>query len=507
MPLIESLNDTRLKDLRYTGLQPIVTKDINNPPVYNSVMKQAEARADDVSRLATLFAVGPGLKFAANQAVLSGIDRGTSTKPPQRGRNTGTDSPGFLQVAGAVLKTVATTFGKAVISSAARSASTLAQAGAQGTGTHFVLGFAGGQGYLTRTRGHVLSSQGKNIPIPSDFQSELENAETTMLDIKSLFPNSSEILYGGNRFDAATFSYDSGRNTGRTIKDFTSRTHQPVSNQVKKDTKYGLGGNRKLSRFVDYKAKTNRDETVIDKITAAPPSPNSTVDGAEDLIKFNFGILDPNNPNNPTYLHFRAYLDAFSDSYNGEWAGFKYLGRAEDFYTYSGFNRSISLSFKSAVGSREELAPLYTKLNMLASTTAPTYGGPTGQFMRGTLVNLNVGDYLVEQTGFISQISYTWQTAYPWEIKSDRTLQGADANMQQVPHILDCQLSFTPIHKFAPETGKLHYFTNPNESRFFYASNLSQSELNAQVEDDALAFLEQQDLEDLEADIAEFDID
>ena len=291
MPLIESLNDTRLKDLRYTGLQPIVTKDINNPPVYNSVMKQAEARADDVSRLATLFAVGPGLKFAANQAVLSGIDRGTSTKPPQRGRNTGTDSPGFLQVAGAVLKTVATTFGKAVISSAARSASTLAQAGAQGTGTHFVLGFAGGQGYLTRTRGHVLSSQGKNIPIPSDFQSELENAETTMLDIKSLFPNSSEILYGGNRFDAATFSYDSGRNTGRTIKDFTSRTHQPVSNQVKKDTKYGLGGNRKLSRFVDYKAKTNRDETVIDKITAAPPSPNSTVDGAEDLIKFNFGIF------------------------------------------------------------------------------------------------------------------------------------------------------------------------------------------------------------------------
>ena len=79
--------------------------------------------------------------------------------------------------------------------------------------------------------------------------------------------------------------------------------------------------------------------------------------------------------------------------------------------------------------------------------------------------------------------------------------------MQQVPHILDCAVEFTPIHKFAPQTGKLHYFTNPNESRFFYASNLSEQETLAQIENDALDFDEQLDLEELEADIAEFDID
>ena len=506
MPLIESLNDTRLKSLRYSGLQPIVTKDINNPPVYNSLMRQAEARADDVTRLATLFSVGPGLKFAANQAALTAIDRGTSAKPKQRDRNNSTDTATFGQVVKAVTNLVVQTFAKSTVSAAVKSASTIAQAAAQGTGTHFVLGFAGGQGYLSRTRGHVLSSQGKFIPIPSDFQSELENAETTMLDIKSLFPDSSELLYGGNKFDAATYSYDSGRNTSRLIKDFTDSNHKAVSGEVKKDTKYGLGGNRKLKRYIDYKSKTNPGVGTKDEVNATFPTTDPKA-ATDDIIKFNFGILDPSKPNNPTYLHFRAYLDDFSDSYNGNWNSFKYLGRAEDFYTYGGFSRNISLSFKSAAGTREELAPIYTKLNMLASTTAPTYGGPSGQFMRGTLVNVNVGDYLVDQTGFITSVTYAWQTAYPWEIKADRSFAGADANMQQVPHILDCAVEFTPIHKFAPQTGKLHYFTNPNESRFFYASNLSEQETLAQIENDALDFDEQLDLEELEADIAEFDID
>ena len=72
---------------------------------------------------------------------------------------------------------------------------------------------------------------------------------------------------------------------------------------------------------------------------------------------------------------FRAYLTAFDDSYNASWNSFKYIGRAEDFYTYGGFSRSIQVGFQVAASSRGELTPLYSKLNALAGSTAPTYIG------------------------------------------------------------------------------------------------------------------------------------
>ena len=93
---------------------------------------------------------------------------------------------------------------------------------------------------------------------------------------------------------------------------------------------------------------------------------------------------------------------------------------------------------------------------MLASTTAPTYSNDNG-FMRGTLVTSTVGDYIVDQPGFLSTVDYSWQTSYPWEIK---LLGNEDLGVQQLPHVLDVSLSFTPIHRFSVQTGQLHFITN-----------------------------------------------
>ena len=68
--------------------------------------------------------------------------------------------------------------------------------------------------------------------------------------------------------------------------------------------------------------------------------------------------------------------------------------------------------------------------------------------MRGTLINATIGDYLISQPGFISDITYAWQTSYPWEINLLK-----DANIGQLPHILDVSVSFTPIHRNLPYTG------------------------------------------------------
>jgi hypothetical protein len=91
--------------------------------------------------------------------------------------------------------------------------------------------------------------------------------------------------------------------------------------------------------------------------------------------------------------------------------------------------------------SRREMYPLYNKLNNLVASTAPTYA-ENGQFMRGTLVKVTVGDYLDRVAGFISSVNLTWDKNYPWEIDVE------SLGTPKLPHILDISVNFTPIHDF-----------------------------------------------------------
>lgn len=209
----------------------------------------------------------------------------------------------------------------------------------------------------------------------------------------------------------------------------------------------------------------------IDKVNYTGAYPGAT---ADDYIKFFFEITTPGEQSNVP-LYFRAFLDSFEDSYAGSWNSFNYIGRGEKFHTYQNFDRTINVSFKSAVATKFELKPLYKKLVYLASTTAPTY--TQEGFMNGTIVRMNVGDYLSNTPGYISSVNYSWETRYPWEItlgkKDDNApktpSQNSDLELQELPHILNCSVSFTPIHTFTPQTGLYHYITNPAEgdSQFF----------------------------------------
>ena len=106
MPLINSLDETRLKGLRYSGFQPLITKDVNDPPVYQSFMQEINSRGDDVVRLSKLLFTGQGLKFATNTAGLQAISPTTATKqlqdrpvpPNQMGGNNTTGFGDFLRV-------------------------------------------------------------------------------------------------------------------------------------------------------------------------------------------------------------------------------------------------------------------------------------------------------------------------------------------------------------------------------------------------------------------------
>ena len=196
------------------------------------------------------------------------------------------------------------------------------------------------------------------------------------------------------------------------------------------DVKYGMMMNQ------DSAAPQGDKINLLPEVTANAIT-DSTID---DIIPFYFNSITPETN---FFLHFRAFLDSFSDNYSGDWQGTKYIGRAEEFYTYQGFKRDIAFDFKVAAFSKEELSPLYRKLNFLAGTTAPTYGS-NGGFMRGTLCSVTIGDYLVNQDGFIKSVGLSWDTIYPWET------QAIDQDTERVPHMLNVSIAFQPIHTFNP---------------------------------------------------------
>lgn len=270
-----------------------------------------------------------------------------------------------------------------------------------------------------------------------------------------------EGLYDGtvSSFDTQTgikiqdFRSDDSVNSfnGGILNSYSLNYRDPLIN---KETRVGLGNPGLRGR--NKTSYTIENEVTRDKINYldVKTSPLDGIVENRDLIQLEFQILTPEQT---YYLAFRAFLDSFDDSFTGQWNTNKYLGRADNFYTYNGFERSINIGFKIAAQTREEMKPLYRKAATLASVTAPTYGD-NGRFMRGSLAKVTVGDYIYEQPGIIESVNYTWQKDYPWEI----SFQNPEGNerSQILPHLLDVSLTFKVIHDFIPQTGINPLITN-----------------------------------------------
>ena len=219
----------------------------------------------------------------------------------------------------------------------------------------------------------------------------------------------------------------------------------------------GERGNRKNYR--EGKTIAGRVVGPVDIINAIPiyrgesSSDNSLF---KDMIDFRIGIYDNDTIGQPNiqlnWMHFRVLLDEFSDSYGSDWKAINYMGRAENFYKYESFKRDISIGFTVDAQSKQELLPIYKKLNYLASSMAPSYS-PNG-FIRGNLSRITLGDWLHEQPGFISSVDLSIPEDSPWEINVNP--DGAvDPTVKQVPHMVNVKIKFTPIHRFRPEINKL----------------------------------------------------
>ena len=289
--------------------------------------------------------------------------------------------------------------------------------------------YAGGS---TLEKEHFLGEGSKFTPVPQvDFRKALRNAKGNIIvDTTS----SSTISKSPSYLEGRKEAIDGGDGLGR-INQLTP----------------GRRGN-----IINYQAgkkliNTNTPLGAVDRINALPIYSSIAVTNSNiknDLVKFRIAAINNDEPSFKTFMHFRALLGGMTDNFNAAWNPTKYLGRGEDFYNYTGFTRTISLSWTVAAQSKEELIPMYKKLNYLASTTAPDYS-PNG-YMRGNLMQLTVGGYLDEQTGFFTSLTYTIPEDTTWEIAIG--VDGKpDPEVKELPHRIEVQASFTPIHNFIPK--------------------------------------------------------
>lgn len=405
---------TDLKSLTF-GDPPYVVKGPNTTPTRGRV-NQLQKRIDDLERIAKMLVDRPGARYLTAEGLLQ---QGNITKKVQ---NLITDpTTGAMDLLDGVKQTA--------VSLPSIIASTLAQVPVNGTGTHFIRGF--GVGLDTYLEKEQILLQTQEVAGSISIAAAKEQATEGFSQSGSVAPKVVDFRQGVYSFD------------------YTSR-------DINRESRVNLGNQAGVRDRSNYNIPA--PEEVKDLINAIPPFEGEPgdINSYRDFIKFRFVVLRPGQPN--TTLFFRAFLDSFQDNYSGDWSTHKYVGRGENFHTYAGFTRNVSFSFKVAAATKDEMKPLYQKLVWLASTTAPTY---SDTFMKGTLVEMTIGDYLYRTPGYFTTIDYTWETSYPWEIAFQGPENRAQENQQELPQILNVNCAFTPIHKFVPQTGFYHFITNP----------------------------------------------
>jgi hypothetical protein len=278
---------------------------------------------------------------------------------------------------------------------------------------------------------------------------------------------------------------------GAIRSDFTARSH--VAKQwlpgetIVNNTKYEDGINFKPSTSTYVSGKWIRTKNKLEKATPFRGDRVSVIDFSQRTIshayEWNPVFGDPQGPiigkllnkagitqdfikfymTGPKLVNgdalatddiivFRATLGSLSDSFQGNWTPITMIGRADPNYQYTGFNRDVSLDFTVYATDRDELQPIWRKLNALAGYTAPTYL-PDSIAMQAPWMRLTVGDLFVQQPVLLTTLDYTLHDAdTSWEINIEN-----DPTMMEVPFKVTVRCSFTMISDHLPQKGGRFY--------------------------------------------------
>jgi hypothetical protein len=301
--------------------------------------------------------------------------------------------------------------------------------------------------------GAEISKVGQSVYQPGGFAANIGGVKGlgSSLTYNQLMTSKPEAQAGNQDNDYLKTEILQDFREDTSAKSVKSPDYTTPTNRYEQRVKLGDAGAK--NQTTSYVTGNNG---ALDKINALQIYKSEFVDTSKDindLCKFRIGVIDNDNPSLKTYIHFRAFLDGMDDNYTAEWSPQKFAGRAESLYNYQGFDRKFNLSWTVAAQSKQELIPMYQKLNYLASVCAPDYS--SDGYMRGNLIELTVGGYLFNQVGIMQGINYTVPMESPWEIAINDTNAKSDGSVKELPFMIKVSgFSFIPIHNFVPSIQK-----------------------------------------------------
>ena len=166
----------------------------------------------------------------------------------------------------------------------------------------------------------------------------------------------------------------------------------------------------------------------------------------KDFIKFR--IRDAINGK---WIIFPAHLGSITDAITPEWTTERYIGRPDSVHLYSGAGRSVSLDFKVAAFTKQEIPLIQEKMNALVGLAYPTFkkilSGDDEERPVAPYIYLTLGDMFNNTPGYFNNITITVEENSNWEI--DEGLQ--------IPHFFSVSLEFVHVGKYLPNTLGKHY--------------------------------------------------
>ena len=197
---------------------------------------------------------------------------------------------------------------------------------------------------------------------------------------------------------------------------------------------------RVSSDYKDGPIKGGLDSRNVNKVNIAPVGDKAK---GKDIIPFRFKDVISGD-----YIAFSAILTGITDTITPEYTSEHYVGRPESVYIYKGAERSIGFTFNIYPTTRQELKPLWDKINRLTGmcypSWTPAYGG---QSMVAPAVELTIGDMYKDTPGHLTSLTHTIPDNSTWEIEKDLKL----------PHQVEIAVEFQYVGNYKLSNGGKHF--------------------------------------------------
>jgi hypothetical protein len=196
----------------------------------------------------------------------------------------------------------------------------------------------------------------------------------------------------------------------------------------------------------------------------------------DDLIAFFFYDVV-----NGKYIPFRATVKAISEGNTAFWDELRFIGRADQLYSYNGFSRTLSFTFNVVISSVSELLPSWKKINYIASAVKPsnyTKGQTVNQsfnrFIVPPMFMLTIGDLYKFQPIVITSLNVNIPDDAAWETLNENnsplgwsylngliTAPNLGKNYGQLPREVEVAVTCNILEKERAVVGGSHFGHEP----------------------------------------------